>query len=108
MTDEQVCLDKHRPVCQRYEAFPKPLVFIERLQNFRYKDSQTLLVYDTHKSHLLIEALNADEENSVTILTNQLHCSYKLQPLDVGVNKPLKEHYEREADRWHMRNQGSP
>jgi hypothetical protein len=54
------------------------------------KESQTLLLYNNHESHLSIEVLELAKNNGVTVLTFPLHPTNKLQPLDVGVFKTFQ------------------
>lgn len=53
------------------------------------KENPTLLLIDNVESHLSVGAINVARENGVTLFTF-LHCTHKLQPLDVGIFGPFK------------------
>ncbi|KAI5719329.1 hypothetical protein M8J76_008679 [Diaphorina citri] len=71
-------------------------------------DNPSLLLFDNHESHLSAAAINLAKENGVYILTFPPHCTNKLQPLDVGLYKPLKTQYEAAVNSWMTRNPGKP
>ncbi|KAI5707329.1 hypothetical protein M8J77_000295 [Diaphorina citri] len=70
------------------------------------KDSPTLLIYDNHESHLLMNAIDLAKDNGVQILTLLPHTSNKLQPLDVALYKPLETYYETNVASWMNHNPG--
>ena len=80
-------------------------LFIQVMQHFinhtkSSKDNPTLLIYDNHESHLSINVLNLAKDNGVNVLTLPPHSTNKLQPLDVGINKPFKTYYDQAVDEW--------
>ncbi|XP_072398061.1 uncharacterized protein [Diabrotica undecimpunctata] len=54
------------------------------------EERRMLLICDNHESHLSIEAIELARANGVHILTVLPHCTHMMQPLDVGLMKPLK------------------
>ena len=61
---------------------------------------KSLLVFDNHESHLCPNVLRFGKENGVEILTLPPHCSDRMQPLDVSVNRSVKLHYNDAAASW--------
>ena len=59
-----------------------------------------LLLLDHHESHMSIEGLDLCKANGITLLTFPPHCSHRLQPLDVAVYAPLKQHYNNACTSW--------
>ena len=47
-----------------------------------------------------LEAIELARENELHLVTFPLHCSYKLQPLDVSVFGPFKRIYSALCDAW--------
>ena len=58
-----------------------------------------LLIEDGHSSHVSIELIELARENSVHILCLPSHTTH-LQPLDVGVFKSFKSHYNNECRKY--------
>lgn len=58
---------------------------------------------DNHSSHLDIEVIEKTKNNNVIMLSFPPHCSYKLQPLDVGV---FKNYCANQQDAWLRNNAG--
>jgi hypothetical protein len=50
-----------------------------------------ILFMDSHASHMTPEILSLALENDIHLLTIPAHTTHLLQPLDVGVYRPLKE-----------------
>ena len=55
-----------------------------------------------------IEGLDLCKANGITLLTFPPHCSHRLQPLDVAVYSPLKQHYNNACTSWLHCNPGVP
>ena len=71
------------------------------------KENAVLLIFDGHASHTKnLDLINHARENGVVLLCLPPHCSYKLQPLDVGFMKPLSNYYENEVRVWLRSNPG--
>ena len=69
-------------------------------------ENPMLLLLDNYHSHLDIKVLNFAKSNGVTLLSFPLHCSHKLQPLDVSVFGPLKKLINASQGNWMRNNPG--
>ena len=65
-----------------------------------------LLIEDGHSSHISIDVIELARENSVHILCIPSHTTHLLQPLDVGVFKSFKSHYNNECRKYMMAHPG--
>ena len=65
-----------------------------------------LLIEDGHSSHISIDVIKLARENSVHILCLPSHTTHLLQPLDVGVFKSFKSHYNNECRKYMMAHPG--
>ncbi|KAF2887168.1 hypothetical protein ILUMI_19005 [Ignelater luminosus] len=63
---------------------------------------------DNHESHISIEGINLCKDNRVTVLTVPLHCTHRLQPLDVGFLKPFHTFYNDVLSSWEKANLDTP
>ncbi|XP_072380516.1 uncharacterized protein [Diabrotica undecimpunctata] len=72
------------------------------------KQNPSLLLYDNHESHLSIQVVNIAKENGVTIVTYPPHSTNKLQPVDVGIFKPVSLAFIAAIDSWLMHHPGKP
>lgn len=70
------------------------------------KEDPVLLFLDNHSSHVNIEVVKKAKENNIILLPFPPHCSHHLQPLDVGVNGPLKNYLNRAQTSWMSSNPG--
>lgn len=59
-----------------------------------------VLLMDSHSSHVGPEVINMAKENQVYLMTFPAHTSHLLQPLDVGVYKPLKSHWSKQINNY--------
>lgn len=65
------------------------------------KETSYLLIWDAfsaHKDETLIENLLVNHDTSVQIIPGG--CTSVLQPLDVGINRPLKERIRQDFQNW--------
>jgi len=60
-----------------------------------------LLIFDGHMSHISVEVICLARQNDVHLLCLPPHCSHLLQPLDVGVFKPLKDEWRKIVKEWY-------
>jgi len=59
------------------------------------------LFTDGHSTHTKsIELINLARDNGVILLCFPPHCTHRLQPLDVGLMKPLSVYYDKEITNW--------
>ncbi|KAJ8893767.1 hypothetical protein PR048_006367 [Dryococelus australis] len=68
------------------------------------KECPVLLIVDDHSSHISLAAVNFCRENGIVLVSLPLHCSYKLQPLDIGFFGPLKMFYNTACENWMFTN----
>jgi hypothetical protein len=64
----------------------------------RTKGKKRLLILDGHESHHSTEFELYCQENNIITLCMPPHSSHKLQPLDVGCFRPLKQSYGRQIE----------
>ncbi|KAF0684221.1 Pogo transposable element with KRAB domain, partial [Aphis craccivora] len=65
------------------------------------KNNPVLLLLDGHATHTKnINLINLARENGVVMLCFPPHCTHRLQPLDVGVIKPISTYYDPEVTNW--------
>ena len=67
------------------------LIFLANIPPARH----VLLVQDGHSSHISIELIELARQNEVTLLCLPAHTSRILQPLDIGVFKSFKSHFNK-------------
>ena len=60
-----------------------------------------LLIFDGHMSHISLDVVNIAIQNQIHLLCLPPHCSHLLQPLDVGVFKPLKDEWRKIIKQWY-------
>lgn len=68
-------------------------IFLEWFQFFINsvpKERPIILLMDSHASHLSLAVLELAKQNNIHLFTFPAHTSHLLQPLDVGVYRPLK------------------
>jgi len=64
------------------------------------KSSPTLLLLDSHTSHLSIEVIDMAIDAGITMLSFPPHCTHRMQPLDVTVYGPFKTMFSRQCQNW--------
>ena len=69
-------------------------------------DKPVLLLMDNHDSPLSIAAIDLAKESRVVFLTFPLHCSHKLQSLDLSVHILLKKYFNDATNSWHLEHAG--
>jgi hypothetical protein len=55
---------------------------------------------DSHVSHITPEILSKTSDNGIHLVTFPSHTTHLLQPLDVGVYRPLKEGWRKEVEKF--------
>ena len=63
-----------------------------------------LLLIDGHSTHVRLDVARRRRENGVILFALPPHTTHKLQPLDRGCFKPLKDHFRREANHYMVEN----
>lgn len=63
-----------------------------------------VLLMDSHSAHIGAEVLKVAKDNQVYLFTFPAHCTHLLQPLDVGLFKPLKRYWRDSMNRYMSNN----
>ena len=63
-----------------------------------------LLILDGHNSHVTLDVVREASAAGLDLMTLPAHTSHALQPLDVAVFKPFKQHFREYRDFWSSRN----
>jgi hypothetical protein len=64
------------------------------------------VIADGHYSHTKHLDMDKARKHSGVTVSLQLHSKHKIQPIDVGIKKPLKTCYEQEIKTWLDNNPG--
>jgi len=67
-------------------------------------DKMVILLFDGHASHKTLEAFELCRENGVELVCLPPHAMHEMQPLAKTVYGPLKRNYNKECDRWMLKN----
>ena len=67
-----------------------------------------LLILDGHNSHVTLEVVQEVKSAKLDLLTLPSHTSHALQPMDVAVFKPFKQHFHEYRDFWTSWNLDQP
>jgi hypothetical protein len=70
--------------------------FIECISSHR----PVVLFTDSHASHITPEILSKTSYNGIHLVTFPSHTTHLLQPLDIGVYRPLKEGWRKEVEKF--------
>jgi len=57
-----------------------------------------LLILDGHHSHITLEFCQYTIDNNIELLRFPSHTTHLLQPLDIGLFRPLQKYYGKAAD----------
>ncbi|XP_018318432.1 uncharacterized protein LOC108732240 [Agrilus planipennis] len=63
-------------------------------------EEPVLLLLDNHSSHIDINVVEKAKANSIIMLSFPPHCTHRLQPLNVGINRPFKSYCAKAQDNW--------
>ena len=74
------------------KSFLEPLAHFARQMHVT-KNDKVLLIMDNHSSHVSLELQKMAKTNGLEIVTLLLHCSHKIQPLNVSVNDSFMRYY---------------
>jgi DDE superfamily endonuclease len=79
--------------------------FLKALQHFvnfaaPSKSNPHLFLLDNHSSHLEPAVIYFPKENGIVMLSFPLHCSHRLQPLDVSDFGPFKTALKQSFNDW--------
>ena len=65
-----------------------------------------ILFMDSHASHINMDVILLAKENEIYLFTFPAHTSHLLQPLDVGIYKPLKSNWATSLNDFMRENPG--
>ena len=65
-----------------------------------------LLIQDGHGSHISIELIEKARANDIHLLCLPAHTTHLLRPLDIGVFKPFKTHFNKACQKYMRDNSG--
>ena len=65
------------------------------------KTYSCLVIFDTFKDQTTSDFLKVLEQNNILVAEIPPNCTDQLQPLDLAVNKPLKDQIKRQFHQWH-------
>jgi DDE superfamily endonuclease len=71
----------------------------------RYTKAKTdnyrrLFIVDGHNSHVNMRFINYYDQNHILLIILPPHLTHRLQPLDVGLFRPLAQYYIQQLDRF--------
>lgn len=64
------------------------------------KSSPTLLLLDSHSSHMNVDVIDMAIDAGITMLSFPPHCTHRMQPLDVAVFGSFKTMFARHCQNW--------
>ena len=70
-------------------------LFLQWFKKYIPSARPVLTIEDGHCSHISMEVIKLAQENQIHLLCLPSHTSHILQPLDVGVFKSLKSHFNK-------------
>ena len=62
---------------------------------------QALAIFDVFRGQTVDEVYKLLEENHISVVLVTSNCTDKLQPLDLSVNKPAKDHLKQKFHKWY-------
>ena len=88
--------------CIRFvENIILPYISVARKDLGLGEEHMALVIFDTFKGHKEDEMESLLLENNVLSVIVPSNCTDLLQPLDLSVNKPLKDHLRRSFQSWY-------
>ena len=78
-----------------------PYVNATRVDLKLSKTHSCLVMFDTFKGQTTPGFLKLLEENNILVVEIPPNCTDRLQPLDLAVNKPLKDQMKRQFQQWY-------
>jgi len=83
-----------------------PYVNAMRVELKLSKTHSCLVIFDTFKGQTTPNFLKVLEENNILVTEIPPNCTDRLQPLDLAVNKPLKDQMKRQFQQWYSEEGG--
>lgn len=65
------------------------------------KDSPALAIFDCFKGHTTQLVLDHLKSNNIRVVKVPANCTDKLQPMDVPINKPMKDEMRKRFQGWY-------
>jgi len=78
-----------------------PYVKVTRLNLKLSPSHPCLVIFDSFKGQTTQEFLDTLERNDILVVEVQPNCTDRLQPLDLAVNKPLKDQMKKQFHLWY-------
>lgn len=60
-----------------------------------------MAIFDVFRGQTVDEVYKLLEENHISVVLVTSNCTDKLQPLDLSVNKPAKDHLKQKFHKWY-------
>ena len=87
---------------KRYaEKIIVPFIDAKRRDLHLEKSHPALAIYDCFRGQTTPEFLSLLKKHNIISVQVPAHCTDKLQPLDVSVNKPIKDHLKKSFQSWY-------
>ena len=78
-----------------------PYVIQKRSELGLSSDHRSLVIFDWFKGQCTDVVLKTLEENNIDVLLIPANCTDRLQPLDISVNKAVKDFLRGEFQKWY-------
>jgi len=85
---------------QYIDAILLPYVKQKR-QDFKLPNQPSLVIFDRFKAQCTSTILEVLEENNIFISLVPAHCTDRLQPLDISVNRSVKQYLRNQFHEWY-------
>ena len=78
-----------------------PYVKHKRLELKLFADHSALAIFDGFKGQMTEEVFSLYEENNIHVVKVPTNCTDQLQPMDLNVNKSVKEFMHSKFQKWY-------
>ena len=73
---------------------------VERVREEVGVEKTALMVMDNFKGHTTTQVTNCLEESNILVCWFPPNITDRLQPMDISINKPVKESLKRQFEKW--------
>ena len=73
----------------------------QKRQDLKLPNQPCLVIFDHFKAQCTSTVLEGLEENNVFISLVSAHCTDRLQPLDISVNRSIKQFLKNQLHEWY-------
>ena len=73
----------------------------QKQQDLKLPNQPSLVIFDRFKAQCTSTVLEVLEENNIFISLVQAHCTDRLQPLDISVNRSVKQFLRNQFHEWY-------